>query len=69
MPGGFKLTLGDFLDKRWGDLIAIIMMTFGVILVLKGRSDVGNPLLLSGAVILRPTSKNGTHTQTEEKKA
>lgn len=54
--GGAVVTFGDFLDHRWGDIIALCMMVTGVVLILHSHSDVGYPLLLSGAIVLRPTS-------------
>jgi len=58
------MNFGDFIDKRWGDLIAILMLGGGVSLVCVARGNteilaLGHGLLLAGGVTLRPASKNG----------
>jgi len=59
------MTIADFLDRRWGDLIGLSFIICGSVLVIVAHGDkeifsLGSSLLLSGAVLLRPkTNGNG----------
>lgn len=64
--------LGHFFDTHWGDFVGLTLMAFGTRIIIHnvgGQVEVfavGNSLLVTGAVLLRPKSGNSIHP--EEKK-
>lgn len=60
-PKTFGGWLSDFLDRRWGDINGMALITAGsaIVLLSKESKDIfalGNSLILAGAAMLRPKS-------------